>query len=412
MQGLPFVSEGSSTHKALASVTSTLSSQSLALATLAEQYRSDVYSQLNLIQSLQILYNTSQVNRGKVVVCGIGKSYKIASKLVATMNSLSIFSSALHPADALHGDLGLIDESKDCLVLLTASGNTPELLQLLPHISPEVPVVLLTCNNDSKLSNHPQVNSLLYAALPAHLNEDSIHGLPAPTVSATLSLVLADATILALLELIEEDTSKRKKLFSIKHPGGSIGADLSHLNNNVAMSKSASTNSDKKSFSSHISTASLLSLDQIRKELHTTGGPSPGSIKSSLSSLNSSDDEGELFAVKAPAAFSISERAKANSELSSLILAADKRQVLKTTLLEVKLLNSSQSELKILQWTSLYEYIIFDSNVKKMGIRTSDIRQLYKTLHEQRSTTFGMNSGLWPKFNSSLLNAFTEVVLV
>ena len=81
------------------------------------------------------MYNTIVANNGKIVITGVGKSYKLGLKLVATLNSLSIQSSSLHPTEALHGDLGLIDQNRDCLIMVTSSGNTPELIQLLPHLS-------------------------------------------------------------------------------------------------------------------------------------------------------------------------------------------------------------------------------------------------------------------------------------
>ena len=79
---------------------------------------------------------------------------------------------------------------------------------------------------NSKLSQYNQINSLILAELLSCHKEEIIHGIPAPTVSFTLSMMLADAVILALLELIETDSLKRKKLFGLKHPGGSIGANL------------------------------------------------------------------------------------------------------------------------------------------------------------------------------------------
>lgn len=222
----------------LNSVQSTLKYETDAVTNLFNQYQQDEFAINNIIQSITIMYNTIVANNGKIVITGVGKSYKLGLKLVATLNSLSIQSSSLHPTEALHGDLGLIDQNRDCLIMVTSSGNTPELIQLLPHLSSNLPILLLTCSKNSKLSQYNQINSLILAELLSCHKEEIIHGIPAPTVSFTLSMMLADAVILALLELIETDSLKRKKLFGLKHPGGSIGANLAQQFNQNNTSRS------------------------------------------------------------------------------------------------------------------------------------------------------------------------------
>lgn len=310
--------------RALDSVNKTIVHQSNALNNLRLQFQEDEFSQVELQKSIRIMFQTIQFN-GKIVLCGIGKSFKIANKLVATLNSLSLYSSVLHPLEALHGDLGLINENRDCLVFVTASGNTPELLQLLPHILDNVPIILLTCNKVSKLSQHPKINALMYAQLADDLNEDSIHGLPAPTVLATLLLVLADAAILSLLELIVDDLNDRRRQFSLKHPGGSIGANLSHLNSRAR--KDSST--------------SLLSLNQIRHTLD-------------VGSLTSSDDESEFKARKSPSS-------------------------LQTSKAEVDLMVASKDTLKLLTWATMYDLIEIETNLGVKNVCTLHMKELYKS---------------------------------
>lgn len=247
---------------ALRSIQNTLDNESKALLRLAEQYRVDIESRVELGASINLLHQTIR-RQGKIVCCGVGKSFKIALKTVATLKSLLIAADLLHPTEALHGDLGLL-QSKDCLLFFTASGNTPELLQLLPHVPPSIPIVLLTCCRFSKLALNPQVQRLLCAELPDTLKEDAIHGIPAPTVSATLSLVLADATALALAEMVEQDLHKRKMLFSMKHPGGLIGSDLSSLNENSLCDAPRALPLDK---DDHGSYASILSLNQVHAHM-------------------------------------------------------------------------------------------------------------------------------------------------
>lgn len=250
--------------QAVKSVQSTLASESDALSNLSAQYLNKVESQVELINVLRCFYDTLSKG-GKIIAVGVGKSYKIATKTVATMKSLSIRTDLLHPTEALHGDLGCINDG-DCLFFFTASGNTPELLALLPHISPHTPIVLLSCNRESDLANHPQVKHLLQVELPEYLKETSIHGLPAPTVSATLQLVMADAVVLALAEMIENDRLKRRQLFSKMHPGGSIGSDLSHLN---MIPPSSAPSSSPRSYSSSLS---LNKLRQCIEDLPVTTG--------------------------------------------------------------------------------------------------------------------------------------------
>lgn len=358
---------------ALGSVNQTLTNQAEALDKLDQQYQTSEFSQKQLLQSLDILYKTvSPGNNGKIVVLGIGKSYKIATKILSTLNSLSLHSHVLHPSEALHGDLGVLKD-QDCLILLSASGNTPELIQLLPHISSEIPVILLTCSKDSKLSNHPQVKSLLYAELPTHLKEDTIHGVPAPTISTTLSLALADATVLALSEMLEADVLKRKKMFSMKHPGGSIGSDLSHLNDNLLLKASNrgedEVSNQKASCSSQASSNSLFSLNNLKQALATKSSDTSYNPDSNGSSLASSDDE---YSEK---------RVSIDSNLSNEIQKSQSYQINVDEFSKI-------SEIGLLKLITLYEFIILENpEVTKtsnaddnyvLAIKSSSIRQKFK----------------------------------
>ncbi|CUM54491.1 unnamed protein product [Debaryomyces tyrocola] len=378
-------------EKALSSVNKTLGSQSEAMSRLVEQYSKSGYSRINLLNSLEILFQ-SILRGGKVVVSGIGKSFKISSKLVATLNSLSIQSAALHATEGLHGDLGIIREN-DALIFVTASGNTPELLQLLPHIPKLIPIILLTCNLNSKLSNHPQVKSMLYADLPSNLNEEAIHGIPAPTVSATLSMVLADATILALSEMLEEDALKRKKLFSMKHPGGSIGADLSHLNENFVKMATGDVASSGRSFSLN-TTSSLLSLNQLRKSFDNMNSES-----SNFSSLVVSDDEDMLD----------SKALKKNSDVQNLLIPSDPSK--RVSITEDELNSTSYiTESKLLKWITLYDFVVClkaDEIHRARAMSCDQIRELYRSEIGDNDC----NDEIWELFHLKLVTRFKEVQL-
>ncbi|SRR5579871_625589 len=154
--------------------------------------------------------------RGRVVVSGMGKSGHIAGKVAATLASTGTPAFFLHPAEAGHGDLGMITR-EDLLLALSNSGETAELLTLVPVLKRMgVPLVALTGNPASSLARAADVHvdvSVPAEACPLNL---------APTASTTASLAMGDALAVALLRLrgfTEED-------FARSHPGGSLGRRL------------------------------------------------------------------------------------------------------------------------------------------------------------------------------------------
>lgn len=202
-----------------------LSNQTKAMAILTSQYRNSEWSINQMKTSLRLLNNSLKLG-GKIIISGMGKSFKIASKTVATLNSLRMHSALLHPSEALHGDLGIIREDhSDSLIIISASGNSPELLKMLEHTPLSVPIILMTCNRNSLLSKHPKIVSLLLAEIPTDLSETSLYGLSAPTISTTVCLTMLDAVSIALSELHISDFNTRKKTFGVHHPGGAIGME-------------------------------------------------------------------------------------------------------------------------------------------------------------------------------------------
>ncbi|MDB4142855.1 KpsF/GutQ family sugar-phosphate isomerase [Akkermansiaceae bacterium] len=152
----------------------------------------------------------------KVVVVGIGKSGNIGHKIAATLNSTGATAVVLNSQNALHGDLGLISDG-DAVIILSQSGETDELLELLPFIRRyQVRLISLTGNPESSLakqSNHILNTSVPREACPLNL---------APTSSSTAMLAMGDALAMVLLEkrgFTEED-------FARFHPGGSLGRAL------------------------------------------------------------------------------------------------------------------------------------------------------------------------------------------
>ncbi len=155
-------------------------------------------------------------NRGKVVVVGIGKSGNIGHKIAATLNSTGSTAVVLNSQNALHGDLGLVCDG-DAVIALSYSGETVELLDLLPHLRRfDISLIGMTGRTDSTLAHHSDVTldtSVEREACPLNL---------APTSSSTAMLVMGDALAMALLEV----RGFTEKEFARFHPGGALGRAL------------------------------------------------------------------------------------------------------------------------------------------------------------------------------------------
>ncbi len=153
---------------------------------------------------------------GRVVVLGIGKSGHIAAKIAATLASTGTPAFFVHPAEASHGDLGMIT-AEDVAVLLSNSGESSELKQILPILKRlGVKIIALTGNPGSTLARHAGVN------LDVSVQEEACPLGLAPTSSTTAALVMGDALAIALLEargFTEED-------FARSHPAGALGRRL------------------------------------------------------------------------------------------------------------------------------------------------------------------------------------------
>lgn len=155
-------------------------------------------------------------SRGKIIVVGVGKSGNIGQKIAATLNSTGATAVVMDSQNALHGDLGMINDG-DAVILLSYSGETRELLNLLPFIKRfDVRLLAITGRPDSSLAHFCEVvldTSVAKEACPLNL---------APTSSSTAMLVMGDALAMVLLEsrgFTEND-------FARYHPGGSLGHAL------------------------------------------------------------------------------------------------------------------------------------------------------------------------------------------
>lgn len=153
---------------------------------------------------------------GRVILTGMGKSGIVARKIAATMNSTGTPALFLHPSDALHGDLGVVTPD-DIVICLSKSGDTEELVQLIPrlrHIG--VQIIAITGNINSKLARLSDI------VLDASVKTEACPHDLAPTSSTTAALVLGDALAIALLH----QHNFTKEDFAFLHPAGNLGKQL------------------------------------------------------------------------------------------------------------------------------------------------------------------------------------------
>lgn len=166
----------------------------------------------NFVKVVDLILNSN----GRVIVTGVGKSGIIARKIVATMNSTGTPALYLHPADAIHGDLGVV-RKEDVVICISKSGDTIEVLQLIPIFKRiGVPIISMVGNLNSqlaRLSDYVLNVAVKQEACPYNL---------APTASTTAALAMGDALAIALLE----KRNFTKENFALFHPGGNLGKRL------------------------------------------------------------------------------------------------------------------------------------------------------------------------------------------
>ena len=163
--------------------------------------------------------------RGKLILMGIGKSGHIAQKISATLSSTGTASFFIHPTEAAHGDLEMIDK-EDSILILSNSGETKEIIEILPALKRSTAnIFTLTNNNQSTIAKAGTINLMIKAdeeACPLDL---------APTSSTTIALVFGDALAIALLEA----RGFSKDDFAKSHPAGQLGKKLTTLVQDLAV---------------------------------------------------------------------------------------------------------------------------------------------------------------------------------
>jgi len=162
---------------------------------------------------------------GKLILMGIGKSGHIAQKISATLSSTGTPSFFIHPTEAAHGDLGMIDK-KDAILILSNSGETKEIIEILPALKRCAGhIFTLTNNGDSTIAKNGEINITISAseeACPLDL---------APTSTTTLALVFGDALAISLLE----HRGFTRDDFAKSHPAGQLGKKLTTLVKDIAI---------------------------------------------------------------------------------------------------------------------------------------------------------------------------------
>ncbi len=195
-----------STPNILASAKKTILSESLSISKLAN------FLDNNFVEAVQKIYQS----KGRLVVTGIGKSAIIAQKMVASFNSTGTPSLFLHAAEAIHGDLGML-QKEDIVICISKSGNSPEIKVLVPLLKRfDNLLIAITGNMGSFLAQGSDI------VLNTTVESESCPNNLAPTNSTTAQLVMGDALAVCLMEMRDFKAED----FAVYHPGGALGKKL------------------------------------------------------------------------------------------------------------------------------------------------------------------------------------------
>ncbi len=190
--------------------------KNIAIQTITKEYLAiqnlTNYINDDFVEVVKLIYNS----KARVVVTGIGKSANIATKIVSTLNSTGTPSIFMHAADAIHGDLGII-QPDDIIICISKSGNTPEIKALIPLIK-NLGYKLIAITGDSQSTLAKQADYFLNV----HVDNEACPNNLAPTSSTTAQLVMGDALAVCLLEC----RGFTAQDFAKYHPGGALGKRL------------------------------------------------------------------------------------------------------------------------------------------------------------------------------------------
>ncbi len=165
-----------------------------------------------IVKAVELIATT----KGKLIVIGVGKSGLVGAKMAATLASTGTSSFFIHPTEAMHGDLGMISAG-DVVLAISYSGESEELIQLLPHIKRfDIPLIAMAKTKESTLGQYADI------FLSINITKEACPLNTAPTSSTTLTMALGDALAVCLMKYRDF----QKEDFASFHPGGSLGKKL------------------------------------------------------------------------------------------------------------------------------------------------------------------------------------------
>jgi arabinose-5-phosphate isomerase len=279
-------------------------------------------------KAVHAVYNS----KGKFIICGMGKSGLIGKKIAATLASTGTPSFFLHPVEAYHGDLGMI-EKQDVVLLISNSGETDEVLKVIPFLKSQGNITI-------SMSGNPY--STLAKNTTYHLNiavqKEACPLQLAPTSSATATLVMGDALAVALMKLRDF----KDKDFAQFHPGGSLGKRLLTTVENVMIKESLPLNKkeDKLIDVMHQMTSSGLGLSIICEAKKVVGLITDGDLRKAMES-----EQDKFFTLKA-----------------SYIMTIEPKKIDKN----IRLVEAQS----IMEETQVNSLIVVDANNELLGIIT------------------------------------------
>ena len=263
---------------------SILESEARQLRKVAKQIDKDVIKASNLIAK----------HDGKVVVCGLGKSGLIAQKIVATLCSTGTRSVFMHASDALHGDLGIYNPG-DPTILISKSGNTEELIRLIPILREfDSPLIGIVSNMNSFIAKN--VDIVLNGTIDKEVDPLGI----VPTASSLVAMAIGDA----LASVLMVKRGFKEKDFAKYHPGGQLGKqlgltikDVMHPIREVAILKEDSSLSDVATLMTKKPLGAALLLE---KNKTLAGIITEGDIRKAIASNKKTDDSINVFINRSP----------------------------------------------------------------------------------------------------------------
>ncbi len=269
---------------------SILESEARQLRKVAKQIDKDVIKASNLIAK----------HDGKVVVCGLGKSGLIAQKIVATLCSTGTKSVFMHASDALHGDLGIYNPG-DPTILISKSGNTEELIRLIPILREfDSPLIGIVSNMNSFIAKN--VDIVLNGTIDKEVDPLGI----VPTASSLVAMAIGDA----LASVLMVKRGFKEKDFAKYHPGGQLGKqlglvvkDVMHPVREVAILKENSSLSDVAILMTKKPLGAGLFLG---KNKTLVGIITEGDIRKAIAFNNKTDDSINVFINRSPVTVSSS----------------------------------------------------------------------------------------------------------